>query len=75
MDVLESLDSNGELNINTSPDFGGATVYPLKPHDGLSENKLTHTEKSMMTNSDAEQLKLFLQAENTYEGKYYAQSA
>ena len=42
LDALENLDSNGELNINTSPDFGGATVYPLKPHDGLSKNIPTH---------------------------------
>ena len=46
-----------------------SNVYPLKPHIGLSENIPTYTEKNMMTNSDAEQLKRFLQAENTYEGK------
>ena len=67
--VLKNSDSNGELNLNTSPSFGGANVYPLKPHIGLSENIPTYTEKNMMTNSDAEQLKRFLQAENTYEGK------
>ena len=69
LDALENLGSNDELKFKTSPDLSGTTVYPLKPHDGLTENKITHTEKAMMTNTEAEQLKRFLQAENTYEGK------
>jgi len=67
--VLKSSDSNSELKQDVSPSFGGADVYPSKPHNGLSENLPTYTEKNLMTNSDAEQLKRFLQAENTYEGK------
>ena len=42
--VLKSSYSNGELNLNTSPSFGGANVYPLKPHIRLSENIHTYTE-------------------------------
>ena len=69
LDALENLGSNDEPKFKTSPDLSGTTVYPLNPHDGLTENKITHTEKAMMTNTEAEQLKRFLQAENTYEGK------
>ena len=68
LDVLKSSNSKEELKPHVSPSLG-ADVYPSKPHDGLSENTSTHTERNWMTNSDAEQLKRFLQAENTYEGK------
>ena len=67
--VLKSSNSNGELNLNTLPSIGGANVYPLKLHIGLSENIPTYTEKNIMNNSDAEQFKRILQVKNTYEGK------
>ena len=71
--VLKSSDSNSELKLDISHSFLRADVYPSEPHNGLSENLPTYTEKNLMTNFDAEQLKRFLQAENTYEGKIFCQ--
>ena len=73
-DTLKNSDSNSDFISNIIPSFGRAGVYPLKFHDVLNDCNLpTNTEKSYMTNSNAETLKRFLQAENTYEGKIFCQ--
>ena len=68
-DTLKNLELDNELIQNIIPSFScRADVYASEFHDVLKNSNLpTSTEKIYMTNN--EQIRIFLQAENTYEGK------
>ena len=72
-ETLEVSDLNNDLVNSILPSFyTGANVHTSVEYDELASTEFpTLSEKRFLTNIECEQLRRFLQAENSYEGKLF----